>query len=113
MSRRSPKGEGGPPQRSFQILQSAKRRGIGRRFVYILRSESEPDRHYVGRTADVDERLDVAQSRAVRLHDSSSPVASDRFPRVSRRTSGGQVRALPQIGLGPCFRQAALRRDAL
>ena len=33
-------------------------RGIGRRFVYILRSETEPDRHYVGRTADVAERLD-------------------------------------------------------
>ena len=31
--------------------------GIGARFVYILRSESEPSRHYVGRTGDVDERL--------------------------------------------------------
>ena len=26
-------------------------------FVYILRSESDPERHYVGRTANVDERL--------------------------------------------------------
>lgn len=33
-------------------------RGIGQRFVYILRSETDPNRHYVGRTADVDERLD-------------------------------------------------------
>ena len=32
--------------------------GIGRRFVYILRSESDPARHYVGVTSDVDERLD-------------------------------------------------------
>ena len=32
-------------------------RGIGARFVYVLRSESDPLRHYVGRTADVDERL--------------------------------------------------------
>lgn len=32
-------------------------RGIGRRFVYILRSESDPTRHYVGVTGDVDERL--------------------------------------------------------
>ena len=32
--------------------------GIGRRFVYILRSESEPARHYVGVAADVDERLE-------------------------------------------------------
>lgn len=33
-------------------------RGIGARFVYILRSESNPDRHYVGRTVDVGDRLD-------------------------------------------------------
>jgi putative endonuclease len=32
-------------------------RGIGARFVYILRSESDPSRHYVGRTSNVDERL--------------------------------------------------------
>ena len=31
--------------------------GIGQRFVYILRSERDPSRHYVGRTANVDERL--------------------------------------------------------
>ena len=33
-------------------------RGIGARFVYILRSESDSARHYVGRTSNVDERLD-------------------------------------------------------
>jgi len=33
-------------------------RGTGARFVYILRSESDPSRHYVGRTAHVDDRLD-------------------------------------------------------
>jgi putative endonuclease len=32
-------------------------RGIGRRFVYILRSESDRRRHYVGVASDVDERL--------------------------------------------------------
>ena len=31
--------------------------GIGQRFIYILRSERDPSRHYVGRTANVDERL--------------------------------------------------------
>lgn len=31
--------------------------GIGKRFVYILRSDRDPSRHYVGVTADVDERL--------------------------------------------------------
>src|SRR5262249_52283117 len=33
-------------------------RGIGRRFVYILRSERDPARHYVRVASDVDERLD-------------------------------------------------------
>ena len=32
--------------------------GLGARFVYILRSESDPSRHYVGRTANVGERLE-------------------------------------------------------
>ena len=32
--------------------------GIGRRFVYILRSEADPERHYVGTTGDVPERLE-------------------------------------------------------
>ncbi len=32
-------------------------KGIGRRFVYILRSDSEPSRHYVGITEDFAERL--------------------------------------------------------
>jgi predicted GIY-YIG superfamily endonuclease len=31
--------------------------GLGKRFVYVLRSESDPSRHYVGVTANVDERL--------------------------------------------------------
>ena len=33
-------------------------RGIGARFVYILRSESDPSRHYIGRATNVDERLE-------------------------------------------------------
>jgi putative endonuclease len=33
-------------------------RGIGKRFVYVLRSKSDPARHYVGMTANVDERLE-------------------------------------------------------
>ena len=31
---------------------------IGKRFVYILRSERDPARHYVGITSNVDERLE-------------------------------------------------------
>jgi predicted GIY-YIG superfamily endonuclease len=32
--------------------------GIGKRFFYILRSDSDPARHYVGVTSDVDRRLE-------------------------------------------------------
>ena len=32
--------------------------GVGKRFVYVLRSETHPERHYVGVTTDVDSRLD-------------------------------------------------------
>jgi len=41
-----------------RMRQVSLMRGIGRRFVYILRSESEPSRHYVAVTGDVDERLE-------------------------------------------------------
>ena len=33
-------------------------RGIGKRFVYILRSQSDPSHHYVGISSDVDRRLE-------------------------------------------------------
>ena len=33
-------------------------RGIGARFVYVLESDSEPDRHYSRVTSDVDNRLE-------------------------------------------------------
>jgi putative endonuclease len=32
--------------------------GTGRRFVYILRSDADPSKHYVGVASDPDERLD-------------------------------------------------------
>lgn len=32
--------------------------GLGKRFVYILRSDVDPDRHYVGLTSEVPNRLD-------------------------------------------------------
>jgi predicted GIY-YIG superfamily endonuclease len=31
--------------------------GLGKRFVYVLRSDFNPARHYVGVTTNVDERL--------------------------------------------------------
>jgi putative endonuclease len=33
-------------------------RGIGKRFVYVLRSDRDPSRHYVGVTSNVEQRLE-------------------------------------------------------
>ena len=40
------------------MLVLSRMHGVGKRFVYILRSEQDPARHYVGVTSDVDARLD-------------------------------------------------------
>jgi putative endonuclease len=32
--------------------------GTGKRFVYVLRSDSDPTKHYVGVTSNVENRLD-------------------------------------------------------
>lgn len=32
--------------------------GVGNRFVYIIRSDSDPTHHYVGITSDVEQRLE-------------------------------------------------------
>ena len=33
-------------------------RGLGKRFVYILRSDSDPSRHYVGVTSNIEDRIE-------------------------------------------------------
>ena len=53
-------------------------RGVGQRFVYLLHSESDPTRHYVGVTADVDERLDWHNSGGSGYTPSHRPWGSAR-----------------------------------
>jgi predicted GIY-YIG superfamily endonuclease len=58
-------------------------RGIGRRFVYILRSDSNPDRHYVGVTSDFEVRLDwhnAGASGITRYNAPWSPLVVIEFP---------------------------------
>ena len=60
--------------------------GIGARFVYILRSNSDPSRHYVGRTASIDNRLDWhnhGPCGSTRKHRPWSIVVSLEFPNES------------------------------
>ena len=77
-------------------------RGVDARFVYILRSESNPDRHYVGRTADVGNRLawhNDEPSGYTRNHRPWSVIVSLEFPdeshaaRFERYLKSGSGRA--------------------
>jgi predicted GIY-YIG superfamily endonuclease len=77
-------------------------RGIGARFVYILRSESDSACHYVGRTSNVDERLDwhnAGPSGYTARHRPWSIVVSVEFPderaaaRFERYLKSGSGRA--------------------
>lgn len=44
------------PRRALCVVTRV--RGVGMRFVYILRSDIDPARHYVGVTAEVESRLE-------------------------------------------------------
>jgi len=77
-------------------------RGIGKRFVYVLRSQSDPSRHSVGVTSDVEGRLDwhnVGPSGYTLEHRPWSVVVSIEFPterqaiRFERYLNSGSGRA--------------------
>ena len=76
--------------------------GVGKRFVYILRSESDPSRHYVGVSTDPDERLhwhNEGPDGHTRVHRPWSIVVSIEFPteraalRFERYLKSGSGRA--------------------
>jgi predicted GIY-YIG superfamily endonuclease len=85
-------------------------RGIGKRFVYILRSDVEPERHYVGVTSDVDNRLEwhnQGPCGQTRSHRPWSPVVTIEFPtekealRFERYLKSGSGRAFATRHFGP------------
>jgi putative endonuclease len=47
----------GPTLAVLCVVRSFRMDGTGKRFVYILRSESDPSRHYVGVTCEPSRRL--------------------------------------------------------
>ena len=88
--------------------------GVGARFVYILRSETDPLRHYVGRTVDVDERLDwhnAGPTGYTRLHRPWRVIVSIEFPdesaaaRFERYLKSGSGRAFATRHFGPIERR--------
>lgn len=85
-------------------------RGVGARFVYILRSDSDSDRHYVGRASDVDERLDwhnAGPCGYTRQRRPWSVVVSLEFPnesqaaRFEKYLKSGSGRAFAKRHFGP------------
>jgi predicted GIY-YIG superfamily endonuclease len=88
-------------------------RGIGKRFVYVLRSERDPSRHYVGVTSDVESRLDwhnAGPSGYTREHRPWSVVVSIEFP-----TEGQALRFehYMKSGSGRAFAKRHFRSQAM
>ena len=85
-------------------------RGVGARFVYVLRSDSDPSRHYVGRASNVDDRLDWhnAGLSGYTVHDRPwSVVVTVEFPderaaaRFERYLKSGSGRAFAKRHFAP------------
>jgi predicted GIY-YIG superfamily endonuclease len=85
--------------------------GIGKRFVYILRSDRDPNRHYVGVTSDVDRRLEWhnhGPCGQTRLYRPWSPVVAIEFPneqeavRFERYLKSGSGRAFAKRHFSRC-----------
>ena len=84
-----------------------------RRFVYILRSNADPNRHYVGITSDVERRLDWHNTgpSGVTVHhrpwslvvslESTNATTAARFERYLKTGSG---RAFAKRHFGPTTR---------
>ena len=83
-------------------------RGAGARFVYILKSDVNPDRHYVGRTSDVDNRLawhNEGPSGYTTEHRPWSVIVSLEFPDESH---AARFEKYLKSGIRSGFGQAAL-----
>jgi predicted GIY-YIG superfamily endonuclease len=83
--------------------------GTGARFVYILRSESDSARHYVGRTSDVDQRFDWHNAGPSGYTVQNRPwsiVVSLEFP---DERAAAALRTLPEVRLRPRIRQTSFR----
>jgi putative endonuclease len=103
-------------------------RGIGKRFVYVLRSDANPSRHYVGVTSNIDNRLEwhnygpsgytvdhrpwsvvvviefPTEQEAVRFERYLNPVPAARLRNAT--FAGGEWRAVREIRQPACVRQA-------
>jgi len=87
-------------------------KGIGRRFVYILRSGSDSQRHYVGITEDFDERLrwhNEGPSGFTRANRPWLPVVVLEFPEARAAT---RFERYLKSGSGRAFAKRHFATDA-
>ena len=71
--------------------------------VYIIRSERSPARHYIGLTSDLARRLEWHNAGFERVDGRAQSMDRPRVRAVHHRSSGGTVRAIPEIGVRPCL----------
>ena len=84
--------------------------GIGKRFVYVLRSETDHERHYVGVTSDVENRLEwhnFGPDGQTRMNRPWKPLVVVEFPteraalRFERYLKSGSGRAFAKQHFNP------------
>jgi len=83
--------------------------GIGKRFVYILRSEFDRDRHYVGVTSDVDARLEWHNHGPCGYTIENRPWSGRRLDRVPDRTGRPSLREVLEIRIRARVLEAAFQ----
>gem|GEM_PF-4307018 len=74
------------------------------KYVYILQSEQDGDRHYTGVTDDIDARLKMHNSKSVRQHRKACALVSQNVCCVFQRYKSLCIRKVPEnwIWTGVC-----------
>jgi predicted GIY-YIG superfamily endonuclease len=76
---------------------------MGARFVYVLRSESDPSRHYIGRAANVEQRVEwhnAGPCGYTMHHRPRRVIVSVEFPEESM---AARFEKYPKSGSGRAF----------
>jgi predicted GIY-YIG superfamily endonuclease len=108
-----------PPPKAFPkfgpILRGTARADLtgasrpARRFVYVIRSDSDPARHYVGLTSDVRARLKWHNHGPGGHTMPDRPVVVARFDQVCARERRSALREGSEVGIRTGLRSPAFR----
>jgi predicted GIY-YIG superfamily endonuclease len=102
--------------RGHTVANVVRVQGIGNRFVYVLRSDVNPARHYVGTTSDVDQRLEWHNhgpcGYTVRHRPWSVLVVLSFPPNVKRLASSAIYNQLPAERLRSAISRRGMRSSS-